>query len=158
MTCGTCTFCCRAMAVVELSKPVDQWCEFTRAHKGCSIYDERPPSCRDFQCYWLATQSNDDPKVRMPLEFRPDKSRCMITDHYPDKVVCKVDPREPLAFRKQPMWTFLYSRALTAQVYVIAGTRVFQIFPPHMGVVGGFEELPRERVRIRGNDIDIVVM
>src|SRR5215472_15010600 len=112
--CDGCTFCCKAMGVKELDKPENVWCEFACRKPGrCSIYVERPQSCQEFKCYWLSTQTSDVPANRMPIEFRPDKSRCMIVESDERRLIARVDPREPLAFRKQPMWTFLYSCALT---------------------------------------------
>lgn len=56
-------------------------------------------------------------------------------------VVAKCDPREPMAFTRQPMFTFLYMRAISARVYVIAGKRVTQVF---MG--GTYEIVPPQNV------------
>lgn len=137
MSCGHCTFCCRSMAVRELAKPVDVLCTHCTPGVGCNVYANRPPSCADFMCYWRSTQDSPIPANVMPPIFRPDRCRVMIADHTEKIVVAKVDPREPMAFTRQPMFTFLYMRALSARVYVVAGKRVFQVF---MG--GTYSELP----------------
>jgi len=51
-TCGECTACCTALPVGEISKPQGVPCrQCTKV--GCSIYQMRPRSCRDFECQWL---------------------------------------------------------------------------------------------------------
>lgn len=149
--CGDCTFCCHLMGVTELNKPENEWCAFVRRKpSGCSIYDERPQSCRDFKCYWLSTQMSDVPANRMPLEFRPDKSRCIIVESDEKRVIARCDPREPLAFKRQPMWTFLYSCALTRTVYVLAGNRLFKIHPAYENVPGGFTDVSEHMFKESG--------
>lgn len=67
--CGTCTACCVIPAVPELAKPPG----FTCLHcdgKGCLIYEQRPPSCRNFECAWLQGE--------MPEWMRPDKVGVMV--------------------------------------------------------------------------------
>jgi hypothetical protein len=49
--CGECTACCTVMAVKEIGKLQDVTCEHVCA-EGCSIYTNRPSSCRDFNCLW----------------------------------------------------------------------------------------------------------
>jgi hypothetical protein len=74
--CGTeerrCSLCCKVMGVVELNKPAGVWCEHADPGKGCRIYEDRPPTCRNFVCLWLR-----DP--RFPEEARPDQSRVVLT-------------------------------------------------------------------------------
>ena len=43
-TCGTCTLCCKVMAIAALKKPMNKWCEFCDKGAGCKIYPE--PSIR----------------------------------------------------------------------------------------------------------------
>lgn len=49
--CGDCVLCCSIMRVIELDKPEAIKCNYCIAD-GCSIYDERPASCRAFHCLW----------------------------------------------------------------------------------------------------------
>jgi len=35
--CGTCTLCCKVVAVTELAKAAGQWCLHCRPGRGCSI-------------------------------------------------------------------------------------------------------------------------
>ena len=49
--CGSCTACCAILGVAELHKPVNVECPHVCA-QGCSIYDTRPRTCRDWSCDW----------------------------------------------------------------------------------------------------------
>lgn len=71
--CGSCTECCHLMAVSEIGKPVFKWCQFCDKSVGCKIYDNRPHSCRGFQCLWLKDMS-------IPDEMRPDRCGVMLED------------------------------------------------------------------------------
>jgi hypothetical protein len=49
--CGACTACCTVLGVTELHKPVNVECAHA-CEAGCSIYDDRPRTCRDWSCDW----------------------------------------------------------------------------------------------------------
>jgi hypothetical protein len=70
--CGSCSACCRAMAVPSIGKPALTGCRhvFHQLYTaeiigdaappsrpgidcGCEIYASRPKECADFQCCWL---------------------------------------------------------------------------------------------------------
>jgi hypothetical protein len=55
------------MQVTALEKPVQVPCKHLAKApaKGCSIYEYRPPECRDWKCAWL--------KGWTPTEDRPDR-------------------------------------------------------------------------------------
>jgi hypothetical protein len=77
--CGDCAMCCKLMRVDELRKPACQWCQHINAeHHGCTIYEDRPQTCRDFECVWLQTQYQRNGECAMPAELRPDRSRVVI--------------------------------------------------------------------------------
>ena len=44
--------CCTVLAIAELQKPA-RWACSHLACDHCGIYDQRPQSCRDFNCAWL---------------------------------------------------------------------------------------------------------
>lgn len=69
-SCGTCRMCCKVMGVFELEKPPGPWCSHLSLDQGCTIYEQRPPTCRSFICGWLAGA--------MDLQDRPDKTRVVI--------------------------------------------------------------------------------
>ncbi len=50
--CGACTLCCTALAVPELDKKNGEPCIHITP-EGCGIYEDRPLSCRVFECAWL---------------------------------------------------------------------------------------------------------
>ena len=61
--CGTCTACCTVLAVAELQKPMRWACDHVLC-AGCGIYEERPQTCRDFNCAWLRGAISDDEALR----------------------------------------------------------------------------------------------
>ena len=92
-TCGECTLCCKLMGVPELKKPSAKWCESCDQGKGCTVYEERPNSCRNFQCFWLMDEN-------FPDDFRPDRIHALAAfNDTPDSVVLHVDPAKPKALR-----------------------------------------------------------
>ena len=96
--CGSCTMCCKLMAVTELAKPKNVLCQHCDIGKGCKIYDDRPDNCRSFRCLWLQSQVMG--LNALPLQMRPDK--CKVVLHTtPDEraIIAKVDPKHPDAWR-----------------------------------------------------------
>jgi hypothetical protein len=79
--CGDCQLCCRLVPVVELGKPAGLACKYQRHGKGCTIYAQRPPSCRLWSCRWLVEDDTAD-------QHRPDRARYVI-DIMPDFVELK---------------------------------------------------------------------
>jgi hypothetical protein len=67
--CDGCTACCTLLPVTEINKPRNVTCEHCAV--GCSIYKDRPQSCRDFECAYL--QGNN-----IPESLRPDKCGIMF--------------------------------------------------------------------------------
>lgn len=74
--CGDCVACCALMTVKEISKPAGQMCPKACA-KGCSIYADRPGSCRAFECLWL----QDEVGV-WNSSHRPDRFGLMFSYQY----------------------------------------------------------------------------
>lgn len=62
--CGGCTACCEALEVQELEKPERSRCP-NQKRMGCAIYADRPESCRNYGCLWIAGVG--------PKSDRPDK-------------------------------------------------------------------------------------
>ena len=99
--CDGCTACCKIMEVRELSKPGNVWCTHCRIGAGCAIYDERPASCRTFECVWLQTQRG---KAPLAPELRPDSSRVVIyTTNNGNDIVLNVSPDRPDAWKRGEM-------------------------------------------------------
>ena len=70
-TCGTCTMCCKLLAVPELKKPEGIWCDGCAIGVGCRIYNHKPQACTEFECLWLKGYGEDNE--------RPDKTKIVIT-------------------------------------------------------------------------------
>lgn len=84
--CGDCTACCTALAVADVNKPAGVPCPNLIDHvqllmvrpgpfraAGCDAYDERPASCRAFECEWLKGNVGAG-----ELVHRPDKSGALF--------------------------------------------------------------------------------
>ncbi|WP_155499911.1 YkgJ family cysteine cluster protein [Pseudomonas protegens] len=72
-SCGSCSACCVSLRIntAELKKPADVSCKNLAEQGGCTIYDERPEVCRNWQCGWLRIDSFKE-------RLRPDKSNVLI--------------------------------------------------------------------------------
>lgn len=108
-TCGECTLCCVVMSVPSLNKPYDKLCKhlILKSNKPCSIYEERPPECREFQCGYL--------KGMMGTQDRPDKTNAFITPSAkPNTLNIHVAPyREPNKRLKRFMEWLTTKRGIT---------------------------------------------
>jgi len=103
--CGDCSLCCKVLGIAELDKPKDVWCPNFAAGTGCGIYAQRPTSCRDFICRWLA-----DPA--MGPEWKPSVCK-MVLDAKPRLLVVHVDPAVQKPWRAEPYFSVL--KRLAAQ-------------------------------------------
>lgn len=63
MDCGDCTLCCTTCAVDELDKPYNVVCN--HCQNGCTIYEFRPKTCREFSCAYHQTENTN-------VAMRPD--------------------------------------------------------------------------------------
>ena len=94
--CGSCSMCCKLIGFEELAKPPGVWCKHVSPGKGCSIHDERPVSCRNFDCYWLHD-------ANLGPEWKPDKSKFVIWRGPSGAWLLSVDPGNPNNWR-QPQY------------------------------------------------------
>ena len=106
--CGDCSLCCKIMAIPELNKPKDSWCDHVIRKRGCGIYESRPHSCRAFKCLWL-----QDP--RLPPEWKPDKSKFVMVGDSRTELVVHVDSSSPGAWRGEPYLSGLRAMARSGQ-------------------------------------------
>ena len=119
--CGTCSLCCKLPYISELNKPIDSWCRHARPGVGgCSIYPERPASCRSFMCVWLlgARELGDE---RFP-------ARCKMivsprNNPAEQGVLVMVDPAYPNAWRRKPYHVQLLGWAQRMVVEIRVGRR-----------------------------------
>lgn len=64
--CGGCTACCTVLSVKELGKAPHVRCDRV-GEAGCTCYESRPGSCRNWSCLWALGVIPGEPK------FRPDQ-------------------------------------------------------------------------------------
>jgi hypothetical protein len=103
--CGSCTLCCKLLGIPELDKPQDLWCKHCAVGTGCRIYENRPASCRNFECLWLQSQKEAKP---LPPALRPDKSKMVLTFSQDRKdVMGYCDPSAPHAWKEAAMFRLL---------------------------------------------------
>jgi hypothetical protein len=117
--CGDCRLCCKLLEVQEIDKPFLKWCPHAKAGTGCSIYADRPQSCRTFVCTWLASQSRVV-EERMTPELRPDRCGVIfapIDEVDPEgRLHVHVDPNRPMAWARKDVKRWLeriVSRGIT---------------------------------------------
>jgi len=71
--CGPCNMCCIVLKIDDnkLKKEADTPCKHLSPEKGCSIYADRPETCRNWLCAWMAIPG-------LPNTLRPDKCGFVI--------------------------------------------------------------------------------
>jgi hypothetical protein len=121
-TCGTCTVCCRILAVEELNKPRSTWCVHCIPQKGCGIHPSRPQVCREFVCNWLLLES-------LGPEWKPERSKFVLQSvAYQGGHQClavHVDPDHPESWRQPPFyekikqWAAKASERATGGIYFV---------------------------------------
>ena len=100
-TCGSCTLCCKVMAITALKKPMNKWCEFCDKGAGCKIYPSRPSECQTFDCLWLKDET-------FPDEFKPQRSRIVFTvEHGGRRLSAHVDAAFPGAWQEKKLYALL---------------------------------------------------
>lgn len=57
-----CNMCCEVLGVKEISKPDHSLCSKSE-NNCCSIYENRPPSCRNYKCLWLTGEVDLQPNT-----------------------------------------------------------------------------------------------
>ena len=99
------------------------------AENSCSIYEERPRSCRDYKCQWL---SGNVPEER----FRPDKTG-IVQDIYRIKlfdtaIVILWEAKEN-ALRQPEAWELMRFSLSKARLHIclwpLSGKRIFYLNP-----------------------------
>lgn len=74
-SCGDCRVCCRLPDIPELDKPINTWCKHTdleTAGGGCGIYEDRPKTCREYECAWLSGLGDEhDRPDRLGVMYQP---------------------------------------------------------------------------------------
>ena len=127
-TCGSCTLCCKVMAITALKKPMNKWCEFCDKGAGCKIYPSRPSECQTFDCLWLKDET-------FPDEFKPQRSRIVFTvEHGGRRLSAHVDAAFPGAWQEKKLYALLkrlsaFQAQKNSQLLVFIDKRVIAILP-----------------------------
>jgi hypothetical protein len=104
-TCGACSLCCFIFPVPEVNKPKDKWCRHCRPEQGgCSIYNTRPPVCREYTCSWL--------NGSLPDHWYPLRSM-LVLDRHPGILRVFVHPEHSDRWREEPFHSELKALAHT---------------------------------------------
>jgi hypothetical protein len=116
------------MAVEELAKPGGSWCPHCDKSSGCTVYAERPQSCRDFECVWLQSQSKPDP---MPADARPDRCKVVLdVAQHGKALIAHVDRDYPDAWRRGAIGRILSGfTAKRGSLIVACGDHRHAFFP-----------------------------
>jgi len=127
--CGECSLCCKLAQVDELDKPAGVWCRHCAPGRGgCTIYETRPPVCRNWHCNWMLDSS-------LGPEWRP--LTCKMILHFEkagSRLSVRVEPSHADVWRRKPYYSQLkrWSRAgaeVRQQVVVYIKKRVIVILP-----------------------------
>ncbi len=88
------------MAVGQLDKPAGRWCVHIAQGRGCTAYEARPSSCRDFSCGWLMQPG-------IPEALRPDRSKVILQLENAKRLIARCDPGDATAWRREPIYSIL---------------------------------------------------
>jgi hypothetical protein len=110
--CGDCTLCCKLLIVSELEKPKGQWCRHVDMSKGCTIYSERPQSCRTFRCVWLMDPNLDE-------AWKPNRCNMILVAETDRHLVVQVDQGAVQPWRQEPYFSHL--RSMSAKALAVGG-------------------------------------
>jgi hypothetical protein len=127
--CGSCTLCCKLIAVIELQKPPGEWCRHCRPGSGCGIHQERPAECRVFFCHWMLEKS-------LSADWKPEKAKFALVTSAGGHMTAFVDPGFPGAWRNPPYfetfkrWSLEGTRASPPRIVTVRiGTRAIVVLP-----------------------------
>lgn len=116
------------MDTPEFEKPEGVWCKDCVVGKGCGRYETRFPVCRDFKCLWLQSQDEsvaDD--YRFGAEYRPDKSKVVLTKIKQGNVLAYVAPDRPDAWKTGPMGEWINRESFRQPVGIKCGSKIFMV-------------------------------
>jgi hypothetical protein len=167
-SCGSCSLCCKLLPIndEELKKPPSVWCKNCAPGKGgCTIYENRPLSCRRFVCLWLITEGLED-------HWKPLTSKMVAfvagdkTQEKGNRVAIYVDPSSPTKWREEPYYGQIRAwseSALKVQAHVVVyvHNRAIVVLPNKEVDIGRLR--PNDRITVKekhvsfGRDWDVHV-
>jgi hypothetical protein len=145
--CGTCTLCCKVIAVTDFDKKPGVWCAHCIRGKGCGIYETRPTDCRTFFCEWMVEQG-------LGPDWKPERAKFALVMGEGGHLTAFVDPGFPSAWRQAPYFDAFKRLAAEGQrasppriITARIGARVIVILPDReidVGAIGPDESLQLE--------------
>ena len=127
-TCGSCSLCCKLLAIEELNKPRNQWCKLCDAGRGCRTYDSRPHECREFNCGFLTLP-------QLGSAWYPQAAKLIVCPEPGGHTIfVHVEPSRPDAWRREPFFSKIKLWAREAansqgQVIVCVGQKKIVVLP-----------------------------
>lgn len=107
--CGDCTLCCTVMGIGDMpvgdeTKPPNQTCKYVQKDDtgcmGCSIYKNKPASCTEYKCLWLALREAFQDDQSAPDEMRPDRCHAVMNPLADDSgITVWLEPGHPNAWQ-----------------------------------------------------------
>jgi hypothetical protein len=137
--CGTCTLCCKVIAVADFNKLPGVWCSHCIRGKGCGIYETRPTDCRTFFCEWMLEKG-------LGPEWKPERCKFALVMGEGGHLTAFVDPGFPSAWRASPYVEAFRKLAAERVITIRVGAKVIVVLPDReidLGHVG-----PDESVRL----------
>jgi len=125
-SCEGCTTCCKLLAIAELKKPPQTWCEHCAIGTGCKTYDVRPADCRTFYCGWVLDGALGE-------AWNPRHSK-IVVKFEPSRIVVHVDKDRRDAWRKEPYLSQIrnwarQAMAMRGEVIVWEGLDGIRVLP-----------------------------
>jgi len=112
------------MGVPELHKLPGEWCPHADPKKGCTIYEDRPQVCIDFECMWLQAQDREGDNQMKAPELRPDRCKgVIVTTEQSGGVMVKMDPHRPNGYRTGALKRLIASTPKLPWLAQVAGVR-----------------------------------
>lgn len=138
--CGSCSLCCKLIAVEELAKPEGVWCPNCSVGKArCTVYDNRPSSCLTFHCGWLQTHD-------LGAEWQPTRSKMVVAaEGDGNRITVYVDPGFPTQWQTEPYNSQLMDLAIglaeqRKQLIVRIVDRVIVLLPDRIVDLGSVKK------------------
>ena len=125
--CGSCSLCCKVMAVATFDKPKGRWCTHFAQGKGCTIHDRRPNECRIFQCGWTSNHALGE-------EWRPDRCKFILCVQNNGNLVIEADRDYLDAWKREPFYSQIKAwsdrqKMYYPLVYVLRRENMLVVFP-----------------------------
>lgn len=76
-TCGDCTLCCKLLPINDTALVKEHSVLCSSCDKGCTIYEDRPESCVNFNCNFI--------EDNLDISLRPDKTNIIF-----EKIMTKI--------------------------------------------------------------------